>query len=65
MPNTKPIQPAVQRLTKYSTAIAQCSTYCTAYAKCIVTHTENLKKDTCVNEFNQFRDCVKNALQKK
>lgn len=64
MPNTQ-TQPVVQRLTRLSTSIAQCSTQSAAYARCIVTHSEDLKKDTCLNEFNQFRDCVKNALKKK
>ena len=62
MPNNN--NQAAQRLTKYSAAIAQCSTYCTTYAKCIVQNTENLKKDNCVKEFNQFKDCVKNVNYK-
>ena len=33
----------------------------TAYAKCIVANSENLKKDNCVKEFKEFQNCVKNV----
>lgn len=66
MPNTNStsIKPA-QRLLKYSSAIGECSAFASAYAKCIVLNTENLKKNDCLKEFTLFKDCVKNALQKK
>lgn len=62
--NSASIQPA-QRLIKYSASFAQCSAFASAYAKCIVSNTENLKKDDCLKEFTLFKDCVKNAVQKK
>jgi len=60
MPSTNNSQTS-QRLFKYSSAIANCSTPASLYAKCIVEKTENLKKDDCLKEFQQFKDCIKNV----
>jgi hypothetical protein len=61
MPNINNSQ-SNQRLFKYSSAIAHCSAAGSVYAKCIVQNTENLKKDDCLKEFQQFKDCIKNVI---
>lgn len=54
-----------QRLLKYPLAVSKCSVQAGVYAKCVVDNSENLRKDNCLREFNEFKACVNNALKKK
>ena len=41
--------------------INYCIKKSSAYAKCIVSNTDNLKKDNCLKEFTEFKHCIKNV----
>lgn len=53
-----------RRLLKYSKLIPKCALEASTYAKCVVNKGDNLKKDNCLKEFNQFKNCIKNASSK-
>lgn len=63
MPNSSP--QTSQRLLRYPVAVSKCSIQASAYAKCVVDNSDNLKKDNCLKQFTEFKACVQNALQKK
>ena len=65
MPNTgssvNTAQTSKRLLVRFAPAISNCSTLSVAYAKCVTTNSDNIKKDSCAKEFQEFRNCVKNV----
>ena len=65
MPNTgstvNTAQTSKRLLVRFAPAISNCSTHSIAYAKCVANYSENIKKDSCAKEFQEFRNCVKNV----
>ncbi len=51
----------IQRLNKYHYNILFPSTKATAYAACVINHSD-LKKDSCLKEFLALKDCVQKAV---
>jgi len=52
------------RMLKFPKLITECRTEGAAYAACISTKQDNLKKDCCKQEFDRFRQCVVKAAAK-
>jgi hypothetical protein len=56
---------ASQRLLRYPLAVSKCSVQASAYGKCVVDNSDNLKKDHCSKQFTEFKTCIQNALKTK
>ena len=44
-------------------AMQDCTGAGTAYAQCISTHLNDIKKDTCASEFQSFKACVQQVVR--
>jgi len=54
---------AREKLEKLPKAISECAIFANNYGRCVVS-VDNLKKDTCLKEFNLLKNCVNKALAK-
>jgi len=59
-----PVRKAQARLKVFPQLLAECGSPAVAYAKCVVTQDQNVRKDACLHEFNQLRQCLHKAARK-
>ena len=53
-----------QRLRGFPQLVADCGPAAVRYAKCVVSR-DDLKKDACLQEFNEFRKCLHRAARSR
>jgi NADH dehydrogenase [ubiquinone] 1 alpha subcomplex assembly factor 8 len=64
MPGQLPTKEPKRLLLKYSKLFTQCSAEASLYGKCVSLKADNIKKESCAKEFEQFKNCIKNVSRK-
>ncbi|EMR09185.1 hypothetical protein PNEG_03612 [Pneumocystis murina B123] len=54
-----------QAIQKFISASKSCSILGTIYGKCIIKNTNNIQKDTCISEFQKFKNCLEKIIKRK
>lgn len=57
------VRKAKDRLSKYPLVFAKCSTQATLYARCVLLQEDSVKKDQCIKEFGEFKNCLQSAAK--
>lgn len=57
------IKKARARLRHYPVLITKCSVPAKAYAVCVTSDLKNVNQNACANEFNAFKQCMKDAAK--
>lgn len=56
------VKKAHKRLGMYPKLLAKCGESASVYAKCVVKN-DSIKKNDCLNEFNDFKSCLLKAAK--
>ena len=57
------LQSARNRLQKFPQMFTSCSKEAVVYGQCVTRKYEDVSKDSCVKEFEMFRDCLQKAAR--
>lgn len=56
------VNKAKERFAKYPLVFVKCSKQATLYARCVLLN-EDVKKDECTKEFQEFKSCLQSAAK--
>ncbi|XP_063543529.1 uncharacterized protein LOC134751906 [Cydia strobilella] len=57
------VSKARERLAKYPLIFAKCSKQSALYARCVLQLDDQVKKDSCAKEFQEFKACLQSAAK--
>lgn len=57
------VSKARERLAKYPLIFAKCAKQSTLYARCVLLLEDQVKKDSCAKEFQEFKACLQSAAK--
>ncbi|XP_061725028.1 uncharacterized protein LOC133530977 [Cydia pomonella] len=57
------VSKARERFAKYPLIFAKCSKQSALYARCVLQLEDQVKKDSCAKEFQEFKNCLQSAAK--